>query len=230
MAAAGSWLRPGVRKLLYRVTTVEGATLCVKFTQHYNQRVHAAWAQAGLAPALISVKTLPGGWHMVSMELLGQGWACLDDVLVNSQSSPQVQRLLPCHIYVFSKFLGRLKVYDWNRSFLSDPLGEFKRLNMGPVRLFPSMSPGVPGAAACARPSAPQTGMWQPCCDKYWGVPGHASMLFIWVGSGPVQQINILLHYIHKVMNEKSSAAKLRPVPSAWSSAGCELMRALAAD
>ena len=89
----------GVRKLLYHVTTVEGVTLCVKFTQQYNQRVHAAWAQAGLAPDLVSVETLPGGWHMVSMELLGQGWACLDELLLAGRSSPQVPQPPPGHIW-----------------------------------------------------------------------------------------------------------------------------------
>ena len=82
----------GTRKLLFKATTTAGKTLCVKFTQTYNRAVHAAWAEAGLAPELHSVEDLPGKWFQVNMELLGEGWECLDTLLLTGRSTPQVSQ------------------------------------------------------------------------------------------------------------------------------------------
>ena len=54
--------------------------VCVKFAPAcYGGDVHAAWAAAGLAPALHAVERLPGGMHMVAMDLLSptDGWQVL---------------------------------------------------------------------------------------------------------------------------------------------------------
>ena len=68
-------------KLLYMATHVHSSTrVCVKFSRHaYGSDVHAAWAAAGCAPALLSHTQLPGGLHMVVMELLdvASGWQVL---------------------------------------------------------------------------------------------------------------------------------------------------------
>ena len=92
------WLLQGVgyagtRRLLFRVTTVDGATLCMKFTQRYSQAVHAAWAvrDAGLAPVLHSVESLPGGWHIVTMELLRGDSDCMADLQMAGQSTRQAR-------------------------------------------------------------------------------------------------------------------------------------------
>ena len=55
--------------------------VCIKFSRHaYAADVHRAWAAAGLAPALWRSERLPGGMHMVEMELLDpeEGWILLD--------------------------------------------------------------------------------------------------------------------------------------------------------
>ena len=74
-------LSPG--KLLYEATHVaSGARVCVKFAPRaYAVDVHAAWAAAGLAPALLEHRVLPGSVHMVVMELLSanDGWCMLSD-------------------------------------------------------------------------------------------------------------------------------------------------------
>ena len=60
-----------------------GAPVCVKFSRHeYGEDVHAAWAAAGLAPALYECSLLPGGLRMVVMELLRKedGWRMLYEV------------------------------------------------------------------------------------------------------------------------------------------------------
>jgi len=68
-------------KLLFMATHVPSSTrVCVKFSRHaYGSGVHAAWAAAGCAPALLSHAQLPGGLHMVVIELLdfASGWQVL---------------------------------------------------------------------------------------------------------------------------------------------------------
>jgi hypothetical protein len=68
-------------KLLYAATLrATGARVCVKFAPRaYAADVHAAWAAAGLAPALHEHRLLPGGAHMVVMQLLPpeHGWRML---------------------------------------------------------------------------------------------------------------------------------------------------------
>ena len=70
-------------KLLYEATLVAtGERVCIKFApRSYAAAVHAAWAAAGLAPALLEHRVLPGGIHMIVMELCSpdDGWCLLSD-------------------------------------------------------------------------------------------------------------------------------------------------------
>jgi hypothetical protein len=52
---------------------------CIKYVQRYGAEVHAAWGAAGLAPALLECRRLPGGWLEVEMEMLEveDGWEML---------------------------------------------------------------------------------------------------------------------------------------------------------
>ena len=81
-------------KLLFEATHVaSGRGVCVKFTpRDYGADVHAAWAAAGLAPALLEHRVLPGGIHMVVMELLypDHGWRMLAQL-----DAPQQRLVLP---------------------------------------------------------------------------------------------------------------------------------------
>ena len=71
----------GNGRLLWSARDAEGRPVCVKFTSHaYPEAVHRAWAEARLAPVLFSVTPLPGGLHMVVMELLPAGeWTRLGE-------------------------------------------------------------------------------------------------------------------------------------------------------
>ena len=70
-------------KLLYEATLVAtGERVCIKFApRSYAAAVHAAWAAVGLAPALLEHRMLPGGIHMIVMELCSpdDGWCLLSD-------------------------------------------------------------------------------------------------------------------------------------------------------
>ena len=76
-------------KLLFEATHVpSGRAVCVKFAPRaYGADVHAAWAAAGLAPALLEHRVLSGGIHMVVMELLrpDQGWRMLAELDVQQR-------------------------------------------------------------------------------------------------------------------------------------------------
>ncbi|KAK9803995.1 hypothetical protein WJX72_011413 [[Myrmecia] bisecta] len=68
-------------KLLYKVQE-QGQYSVLKFTSQYNELVHHALADEGLAPQLLEpVTQLAGGWYMVSMELLDNPWFTLDALL-----------------------------------------------------------------------------------------------------------------------------------------------------
>ena len=66
----------------------DDAPVCVKFSRHeYGAAVHAAWAAAGLAPALYECSVLPGGLRMVIMEHLcpQEGWCMLFEVSAGAE-------------------------------------------------------------------------------------------------------------------------------------------------
>jgi hypothetical protein len=64
--------------------------VAVKLSRHgYGADVHAAWAAAGVAPALLHHAVLPGGLHMVVMELLdvAAGWRVLRQLAPAEQAA-----------------------------------------------------------------------------------------------------------------------------------------------
>jgi len=72
----------------------------IKFTQRYGMAVHAAWADAHLAPCLLEVVSLPGGWLMVVMEQLAGSWVPLADLPPPQQAAARqaaVQALEAAH-------------------------------------------------------------------------------------------------------------------------------------
>ena len=58
-----------------------GQKRLAKFTGRYGTAVHAAWASAGLAPALFDVTELQPHSLLVTMELLPECWRVLSDLL-----------------------------------------------------------------------------------------------------------------------------------------------------
>ena len=57
-----------------------GQKRLAKFTGRYGTAVHAAWASAGLAPALFDVTELQPHSLLVTMELLPACWRVLSDL------------------------------------------------------------------------------------------------------------------------------------------------------
>jgi len=80
-------LVPGSSRLLFLVEEgpeVEGHTrYLVKYTRSYGTSVHRAWAAAGLAPQLLRLELLPGGWLAVTLQYLAleDGWVGLNAML-----------------------------------------------------------------------------------------------------------------------------------------------------
>ncbi|GJJ16251.1 hypothetical protein Clacol_010547 [Clathrus columnatus] len=50
------------------------------FVEKYGREAHQFCAKNGLAPKLLGVESLPGGWLMIVMERLDNSWTCLFDV------------------------------------------------------------------------------------------------------------------------------------------------------
>ena len=88
------------RKLVYSATATGAVAaglpshaskkVCVKFAaRSYGTEVHTTWAAVGLAPALYEHRLLPGGVHMVVMELLSRddGWCMLHEVPPSERSA-----------------------------------------------------------------------------------------------------------------------------------------------
>ena len=67
-----------------------GQKRLAKFTGRYGTAVHAAWASAGLAPALFDVTELQPHSLLVTMELLPESWRMLSDL-----SDPELLELRP---------------------------------------------------------------------------------------------------------------------------------------
>lgn len=68
-----------VSKLLFTAVTTNEETICIKFVRHYSKAVHQFCASEGFAPTLKGFDELPGGWHMVVMEMIGDDYCCLSD-------------------------------------------------------------------------------------------------------------------------------------------------------
>jgi hypothetical protein len=67
-------------KLLFAAETADSdETLCIKFVRHYSKDVHTFCASEGFGPTLKGFEKLPGGWHMVVMEMIGEDYCRLMD-------------------------------------------------------------------------------------------------------------------------------------------------------
>ena len=66
-------------KLLFAAESGDNEKICIKFVRHYSEDVHAFCASKGFAPALEGFEELPGGWHMVVMEMIGEDYCRLMD-------------------------------------------------------------------------------------------------------------------------------------------------------
>ena len=70
------------------------------------------WAHAGLAPKLLAFEQLPGGWFMVIMQQLGEGWQLLSS-LDAGESKEEARRAAMCALQrahtldVFGPFFPR---------------------------------------------------------------------------------------------------------------------------
>ena len=78
-------------KLLFVVETDAGERLCVKFVRTYAPTVHEQCAALGMSPPLRGFNAVPGGWHMVVMDLLEE-YECLHGVK-RSLSDEEKERL-----------------------------------------------------------------------------------------------------------------------------------------
>jgi serine/threonine protein kinase len=58
-------------KLLFSAETADDERICIKFVRHYSKDIHAFCASKGFALTLKAFEELPGGWHMVVMEMIG---------------------------------------------------------------------------------------------------------------------------------------------------------------
>jgi len=63
--------------LLFSAKTTDDQMICVKFARRYSKVVHQFCADNGFAPKLRGFEYLPGGWHMVVMEMISQEYRCL---------------------------------------------------------------------------------------------------------------------------------------------------------
>lgn len=52
----------------------------IKFVRRYSKDAHETCARLGFAPTLRAFATIPGGWHMVIMDYLGDAYEELNDV------------------------------------------------------------------------------------------------------------------------------------------------------
>mmetsp|Transcript_27401 Transcript_27401/g.59930 ORF Transcript_27401/g.59930 Transcript_27401/m.59930 type:complete len:660 (+) Transcript_27401:81-2060(+) len=67
--------RLALKPIFSAVRMRDGRRVLLKCVQHpYPEKVHHAWAAAGVSPQLLEVRRLPGGWWMVVQELLGVEW------------------------------------------------------------------------------------------------------------------------------------------------------------
>ena len=64
-------------KLLFSANTTDDERICIKFVCCYSKDVHEFCSSKGFAPKLKGFQKLPGGWHMIVMEMIGEDYCCL---------------------------------------------------------------------------------------------------------------------------------------------------------
>ena len=70
----------------------DGLRVCVKFTRRYSREVHEFCASRDFAPKLLGYEGIPGGWHMVVMEHLGEDYMQFKQSSVNLASRDELER------------------------------------------------------------------------------------------------------------------------------------------
>jgi hypothetical protein len=78
--------------LVFDCQLSDGRRICVKFARRYGQEVHEFCARENFAPKLLCWKVIPGGWHMVVMEHLGEEYVQFDPTKVNQASREIFER------------------------------------------------------------------------------------------------------------------------------------------
>jgi hypothetical protein len=66
-------------ELLFAAETDDDEKVCIKFVHRYSKDVHTFCASGGFGPTLKGFEGLPGGWHMVVMEMIGEDYCHLMD-------------------------------------------------------------------------------------------------------------------------------------------------------
>jgi hypothetical protein len=66
-------------KLVFIGETEAGDDICIKFTHDYSVDAHLICASKRFAPALRGFESLPGGWYMVVMDVVGNDYKHICD-------------------------------------------------------------------------------------------------------------------------------------------------------
>lgn len=75
------YVNPHPHDLVFQCRTANEPETLIKFCTSYCTELHKQLAHAGLAPDLLDVSPLPGGWLMVTMRYLGNSWSTLWSIL-----------------------------------------------------------------------------------------------------------------------------------------------------
>jgi hypothetical protein len=59
-------------KLVFFGQTDDGKSICIKFVRSYSKNAHEICASMGIAPELKGFQVVPGGWHMVIMDVVAE--------------------------------------------------------------------------------------------------------------------------------------------------------------
>jgi len=65
--------------------------ICIKFTRRYSKDAHLKCASLGFAPTLRGFESLPGGWFMAVMDLLGDDYQLLSERRDRAQFCEEIQ-------------------------------------------------------------------------------------------------------------------------------------------
>jgi hypothetical protein len=68
--------------------------ICIKFVRRYSKEAHLKCCSLGFAPALHGFQAIPGGWHMVVMDFVGDEYQLLDGVPAKAPYLSEVKEKL----------------------------------------------------------------------------------------------------------------------------------------
>lgn len=63
---------------MFFVKSTDGEELCVKFVREYSKEAHLECFSMGFAPALKGFEPIPGGWYMVTMDVVSADYERFD--------------------------------------------------------------------------------------------------------------------------------------------------------